>query len=341
MRKMEKRLKNTSATGENCPGTGWLFFLYKVPSRPVNKRMKIWRKLNKAGAIQFKGAAYVLPCTENHYEFFDWLVSEVSTLGGEAALIKTVHVENIKDDDLVKLFNEQRESEYQKPAKSVQNLARKVASIRKGSKMPDPGTLQVQLSKCLREYEEVHSLDFFASEAGVALHGKIEELRKTIESFAPENSLRKDTAISVKNTTDFQGKTWVTRPNPFVDRMAAAWLVKNFIDPGAVFSFVEESKLSQIDKHMVSFDVRNGEFTHVGDLCTFEVLLKAFDLKDKKLKKIAEVVHDLDMKDDKYSSAEAKGLENILSGIRNSSNNDSETLEKGMAIFAMLYAALT
>jgi hypothetical protein len=75
-------------------------------------------------------------------------------------------------------------------------------------------------------------------------------------------------------------------------------------------------------------------------MCTFKVLIKAFGLRDKILRKMAEVVHDLDMKDDKYK-AEAKGLEDILSGIRKSAKDDMESLEKGMSIFEMFYVSKT
>jgi hypothetical protein len=75
-------------------------------------------------------------------------------------------------------------------------------------------------------------------------------------------------------------------------------------------------------------------------MCTFKVLIKAFGLRDKILRKMAEVVHDLDMKDDKYK-AEAKGFEDILSGIRKSAKDDMESLEKGMSIFEMFYVSKT
>jgi len=326
---------------ENYSYSGWLFFIYRISSKPVNNRMKIWRKLNKAGALQFKGTAYLLPNDEDHYEFFDWLVSEVSSLGGEAAMIKADRVENIEDGDIVDLFNLQRESDYETPAKSLQNLERKVNSVQKGSKLQDAGKLKSQLKKYLKEYEEVKNLDFFSSKAGIELQGKTQNLRKKIEKVTQESTRKKSHAITIRNIVDYHGKTWVTRPNPFVDRMATAWLVKRFIDADAKFGFAGEENLARLEDNMISYDVRDGEFTHVGDMCTFEVVLTTFGLKEKRLKKIADIVHDLDMKDDKYSSAEAKGLEDILSGIRKSSPDDKEALEKGMAIFEMLYVALT
>ena len=91
----------------------------------------------------------------------------------------------------------------------------------------------------------------------------------------------------------------------------------------------------------VAFDVRGGEFTHVGDLCTFEVLVKSFRIKDKAVKKIAEIVHDLDVKDEKYGKPETAGVEDILSGIRKTAKNDADGLERGMAVFEMLYQSKT
>ena len=141
--------------------------------------------------------------------------------------------------------------------------------------------------------------------------------------------IRKQQAVIVpKSVKDYQGKIWVTRRNPFVDRMASAWLIKRFVDKEAVFQFMEEKEMANLDNNMVLFDVRGGEFTHVGDMCTFEMILKSFGLKDKGLKKVAELIHEIDLKDGKYESPEAKGIEEILTGIRKVGENDTEILEK-------------
>jgi hypothetical protein len=87
--------------------------------------------------------------------------------------------------------------------------------------------------------------------------------------------------------------------------------------------------------------MKGGEFTHHGELCTFEVLVKAFGVKDRAVKKIAQIVHDLDVKDDKYGNAEGSGVEEILSGIRKTAKDDHDALTRGMAVFEMLYQART
>ncbi|HSB51600.1 MAG TPA: chromate resistance protein ChrB domain-containing protein, partial [Dissulfurispiraceae bacterium] len=118
-----------------------------------------------------------------------------------------------------------------------------------------------------------------------------------------------------------------------------AWLIKKFVDVKAVFEFADEKDISKLGKGRVAFDVRGGGFTHTGDLCTFEVLLKAFGLKDKALRKIAEIVHQLDLKDDRYLAPEAKGVEEILLGLRKTAENDVDALAKGISVFEMLYAS--
>jgi hypothetical protein len=136
---------------------------------------------------------------------------------------------------------------------------------------------------------------------------------------------------------DYQHKTWVTRKRPFVDRFASAWLIKKFIDKNASFDFIDEKDLDNKNKNVIPFDIRGGRFTHAGNLCTFEVLMKSFGLKDRTMRKIAEIVHELDLKDDKFRAPEAKGIEDILSGIRKTAKDDHESLEKGISIFEMLY----
>lgn len=137
-------------------------------------------------------------------------------------------------------------------------------------------------------------------------------------------------------------KKWATRKRPFIDRMASAWLIRKFIDRNAEFMFMEEREIGLLaGKDAITFDVKDGDFTHHADLCTFEALVKSFGIKDKAVKKIAEIVHKLDVKDEKFKADEARGIEGLLSGIRKTAKTDAEALEKGMEVFEMLYASKT
>ena len=129
--------------------------------------------------------------------------------------------------------------------------------------------------------------------------------------------------------------------HPFVDRMASAWLIKKFIDSYAKFQFIDERETAKVEAETVTFDIKEGEFTHIGDMCTFEVIVKSFGVKDRIVRKIAELVHELDMKDDKFHSNEAAGIEDVLTGIRKTGKGDTDILERGIAVFEMLYASKT
>jgi len=320
---------------------GWLLFFYSVPSKPVSNRVRVWRRLAKAGAIQLKGAVYILPYNEEHTEFFQWLVSEVTSMKGDASFVKVENIETIKTDEIINLFNRQRERDYTALIKSAEELERKISSIRKGSISQNNKKLAKHLNRLNREFGGIRAVDFFSSKAGELLKKQIVALESSMKVILRSDVKDREIIFSAKQVSDYQNKIWVTRKKPFVDRMASAWLIKKFIDNGAVFKFIDEKDVSELGKNMISFDMRDGEFTHVGDLCTFEVLVKTFGLKDRTLRKISEIVHELDIKDEKYSNPEARGLEDILSGLRKTAKKDNELLEKGMSVFEMLYASKT
>lgn len=320
-------------------GSGWLLFFYSAPSKPVSNRMKIWRRLLKAGAVQFKGAAYLLPYRDDHYEFCQWLVSEVTAMEGEAAFVRVEKFETIKDDEIIQLFHRQRESDYRVVEKGLDEIENRIQAVKKRGRGQNDKKLPSQLSSCIKEFEEIRNRDFFSSKIGYALKKKIEILQSEMKKPAEPYIKRHSAIIVRRNIRDYQGRAWVTRKRPFVDRMASAWLIRKFIDQKAVFRFIDEKDWENLNRDTTAFDIAGGEFTHNGVHCTFEVLVKAFGIKDKAVKKIAGIVHELDLKDEKFTNPETKGIEEILSGIRRTSNNDTDALEKGMAIFEMLYAA--
>ncbi|MBI5640387.1 MAG: chromate resistance protein [Nitrospirae bacterium] len=320
-------------------GQGWLLFFYSIPSKPVSNRMKIWRKLSKAGTVLLKGAVYILPMSEEHHEFFQWLVSEVSSMGGEAAFTRVEAVDSIKDEEIKALFNVRQEGEYQAVGRSLDDIETRANSIRKGSKIQNGQGLLAQLVKVRKSYEETLKTDFFFSTAGAALRARIDALDAGIKGLTGTTAKAKPAVVSSRKTEEYQGRIWVSRKRPFVDRMASAWLIRRFIDRNAAFMLVDEKDLAAAGQAHVTFDVSGGAFTHLGDLCTFEVLMKSFGLRDKAVRRIAEVVHELDIKDDKYRNPETRGLEDILSGLRKSVKDDMKLLEKGMAVFEMLYVS--
>ncbi len=314
-------------------------FFYTVPSKPVNNRIKIWRKLAKAGAVQLKNTVYLLPSSEEHFEFFEWLTQEVAAMGGDGAFVQTQNIETMDDGDLKRLFSRQRENDYRDIEKKLETLERKVNAVTKGSGTRGTKQIEEQFHRLVRDLHAVIRIDFFSSEAGKKLKTRMDAVEGDLKRMSHGKKERPSPSLTSRRVEEYQGKEWVTRTRPFVDRMASAWLIRKYIDTNAKFTFTADHDAKHVDGDHVSFDIRGGEFTHQGDLCTFEVLVKTFGLSDKSLKKIAGIVHELDMKDGTYDTPEASGIEEILTGIRKTINDDAQALEKGMSVFEMLYAS--
>jgi hypothetical protein len=315
----------------------WLLFFYSVPSRPVRNRVAIWRKLHKAGALQFKGAVYILPCNEDHNELLAWLVSEVVSLKGEASFIRVEKTEMENNQQIIDLFNEQREIAYQRILREIEDIERELSSTKIGVASQYKKKLAKQIRKTHRDFEDIKKIDFFVSKTGLEAGTRIDGLVMAFNGLSGSEIEKHPGTMAASLIKDYQNKIWVTRKRPFVDRFASAWLIRRFIDENAAFSFIDENDLDNMAEDVVPFDIRGVRFTHAGDQCTFEVLMKSFNLKDKALRKIAEIVHELDVKDNKFRTSEAKGIEDILLGIRKTAKCDHEALGKGMAIFEMLY----
>ncbi|MEN8263576.1 MAG: chromate resistance protein ChrB domain-containing protein [Nitrospirota bacterium] len=321
----------------------WILFFYTVPSKPVKNRIKFWRRLAKAGAVQLKGAVYVLPHNEEHYEFCQWLMAEVAALGGDGDFVITDNFEMLSNNSIISLFKSQREEDYNAVEKKLNDLEVKLSSMEKGSKVKNAENLRVQLNKLLKEYTDIKGIDFFPPRASFEAGKKIISLQRKMTTVLKPSRIKetdkKKTTIHRRNPGDYKGRVWITRRNPFVDRMASAWLIRKFIDRDAAFQFIDQHERGNVDRNAVIFDMKDGEITHIGDNCTFEVLVKSFAIKDKAVRKIAQLVHELDIKDEKFSSPEAKGIGEILLGIRKTGRNDKDILKRGMDVFEMLYAS--
>jgi hypothetical protein len=312
-----------------------------VPASPVNNRVKIWRRLAKTGAIQFKNSVYVLPYSEVHYEFFQWLLNEVDAIGGDGGFVSVDKFESIKDDNVIAMFNAVREGDYAAIEKHLDEIDRNFVNVKMSANSAGVNSFKKvleRLNKLSNDYEEIKKIDFFSLCEKKTISKRLNNLKEDIVFQMNPSLVEKEKKIVLRKAEDYRGKRWITRKNPYVDRLSSIWLIKRFIDKDAVIAFQSENEMDfSSPADAIYFDVVGGEFTHIGDDCTFEVLVKSFGIKDSIVRAIAEVIHEIDMKDGKYKSADSAGVEKILSGMTKHVKSDAEAVNKAIEIFDFLY----
>jgi len=319
----------------------WLLFFYTVPAKPGNLRMRVWRRLIKMGAASLKGSVYILPYSEDHLEALHWLTGEVASLGGEAAFARVGTIETMGDEEIQALFNAQRENEFIPIEAALDALEVQLSSFEQQEDPKGLERIKVAFQKLLKDYRAIQGIDFFHSPKGSGLQERLEHFEERFTKLTGQPQVKRPKLAGPKRKEDYQDRVWMTRRNPFVDRMASAWLIRRFIDPKARFEFLEKDQMLAEVPNAASFDLPGGDFSHQQDRCTFEVLLETFSLRGKALRKMAEVVHELDLKDGKFPNPLTGGVESILLGIRKTAAGDHEALEEGIKIFERLYAALS
>ena len=308
----------------------WLVLIHKIPPKPNALRVKIWRRLQQVGAVAIKQSVYVMPISEQSYEDLSWMLKEIVGGGGDGSISEVRFVEGLTDEQIISLFQNSRKADYQK---IIQDANLLMAEWSSGKKDPrDPAVrASAQVAKLQHRIDEVAAIDFFqARERGTA-EILIKDLAARSSAGGSDSIVRKDDLDALG------GKIWVTRKNLFVDRIACGWIIRRFIDETAAFKFVD-SGTSTPKAGEVRFDMFDGEYTHEGDRCTFEVMVQRLGLQDHGLVALAEVIHDIDLKDSKYDHAETDGLSAMLTGLAASQPNDDKRMILGMQLIENLYA---
>jgi hypothetical protein len=288
----------------------WLLLLHQVPPNPPYLRAKILRRLKQIGAFALKNSAYLLPDSEEAAEDFQWILKEIRADGGDGWVLRTELVAGLTDDSIKESFREMRAADYR------QLLA-------------DAQPPEIGVRKIRKRFDEIVRIDFFDAP------GKLEVLNLMKDM---ERGLHKPEGVSAP-AAEFQGRRWITRRGIKVDRTACCWLILRFIDTNSAISFVDPNQYAHRDGE-IRFDMFEGEITHEGDRCSFEVLMKRCDLRAPALGALAEIVHDLDLKDAKFGRPETAGVAAMLEGLALRHQDDQQRMKEGLVIFDSLYARL-
>ena len=332
-------MKNTANKSEQ----DWILLVHQLPPKPTNLRVRIWRKLQKLGAVAIKNSVYVLPASEQAYEDFQWLKQEIESAGGEAAVFRAGSVEGATDREIIAAFRKTRDEEYAAISASLDGLTGAIREQFRGKHL-SAGRLslhETEIDKLHAELERVAANDFFDAAGKVAAFNAYERCQKIIRTAQgpATKAAQAKTKGGSLDVAKYQGRRWVTRRNLHIDRLASAWLIRQFIDKRPRFYFVSQGETVE---GAIPFDMFGAEFTHQGEDCTFETMLKRFGLSESKgLREIAEIVHDIDLKDDKFHRLEAAGLNAIIDGLSKVMRDDRKLVQQTSIVFDGLYALLS
>jgi hypothetical protein len=283
--------------------------------------------------VAIKNSVYALPAGEEAQEDLQWVLREVAKGGGDASIVEARFIDGLSDQQVIALFHAAREADYRELGVQAREVAGGLPK-----RGPPPANRRAEtasrVSRLRQRLTEVVALDFFGAPGREAVEGLVAGLEARMKPETEKSQHARPT-IPIESA---QGRTWVTRIGIKVDRMASAWLIRKFVDPKASFKFVP-AKGYRPQQGELRFDMFDAEFTHEGDLCTLEVLIGRFGLDDPGLRHIAEIVHDIDLKDAKYGREEAAGVAQLIAGIAAAHPSDEDRLVRGASLFDDLYAA--
>ncbi len=309
----------------------WILFSYSIPASNAKARMRTWRRISATGAAQLKTGLQILPNREDLLENITWLIGEVNSLGGEAIALQCAQVEGMADQQIEQLFQALVDPEFSQIQMEASSLLSMAEALADEGKIKEVSAV---LRKLRKRCEAVRERDFFPSGAAAktlkALDTISERLRK------PQQL---DPATARLDRAQYTGRTWVTRARPYIDRLGSAWLIQRFIDPQAQFRFLGAGESPNLDQGELPFDMAVGEFTHQGELITFEVLIRDFALHDPALVKMSELVKHIDVQEGALPD-DANLLKTLLDGLITLTGDDHLLLERANLLFDALHAGL-
>lgn len=315
-------------------GQPWLLLIHQLPPKPAYFRVKIWRRLQGIGAVAVKSTVYALPAGAETQEDLEWLLKEIVEGGGEAMMCEARLIDGLSDAQVRALFDTARNADYDAIADEARDLGRALDADCSEDKRAD---IRTQLRRLRKRVAAVARIDFFGAGGRESLEVVLDGLEAQAADDTAEDDATGGTSEAARtNARTLQGHAWVTRRDVHVDRIACAWLIRRFIDPEARIRFVA-GKGDAPRKGELRFDMFEGEFTHEGDQCSFEVLSARAGLTDPALQAIGEIVHDIDLKDNKFGREEAPGIAHLISGIAMANRDDDQRIALGAAIFDNLY----
>lgn len=294
-----------------------------LPTQNSTARMRVWRSLKASGAATIRDGVYLLPIT--HSEKFEAIAQDVISEQGSAYIFQAEASLNL---EIVSLFN--RNEEYEA-------IRKQLVDLNQNQNESEKKELLKQVRKLRKSFDALVEIDYYPSEIQGQTLNELVSLEHSIARLGETNEpVFTQAKIKRLLKKDYQNRVWATRKHPWIDRLASAWLIKNFIDESPQLIWLESP--SECPAHALGYDFDGAAFTHIDNFVTFEVLLHSFELETPALKKIAEIVHYLDVGG--FEPPEAIGIEKVIQGLRSQISNDDQLFELANYIFDGLYADL-
>lgn len=304
----------------------WSTLIMTLPTQPNAVRLRIWRNLKALGCAALRDGAYLLP--EAHTDLLAPIAAEVREHGGTAMLLTLTANDSAQRQEIEALFD--RTEAFTQWRDTATGLQAELAQITETE-------ARRRLRSVADALQALHRTDYYPSGAATQADGDLASLRQALDACFSrgEPAALPAHGITRLDTAQFQNQRWATRARPWVDRLACAWLIRRFIDPGARFVWLADPASPPAD--VLGFDFDGALFTHVGALVTFEVLIASFGLEaDPRLQRLARAVHYLDTGG--MPVPEAAGLEAVLAGLREVHANDDALTQAAAQVFDALYA---
>ena len=296
----------------------WLLLVFSLPAKNSSQRVEIWRKLQRYGVLPLRSSGYLLPNSAVNQERMEWLATTIRSYKGQASVIQVQGFDDLSPEQLKGSFIEARSRDYQRLLHDVKKFLALSSSRRPAG----------HLKRLRRRFQEIQEIDFFEN-----------SLRARLDSMLTRADESEVTKLKAKSKSgEYVGRLWMTRPRPGIDRVSSAWLIRRFIDAKARFVFATEPTSHP---NAIPFDMFCTEgFGHRGEDCTFETLCKQFAIRDSRVKRIAQIIHDADLGDDKFGRAEGQGLDRVLNGWAKQDLPDDDLLKRGIELIEGLYESM-
>lgn len=302
----------------------WLLLIHQIPARPIYLRARIRARLGRTGAVALKNSVYAVPDRESARARLAEISDEIRRGGGEVFVCEA-RFAPADEEKLIEASRQLRRREYEELTAAAEALLGAAGGRARGV----PAGTRARIPGLRRQLESIAAADPFGAPGRREAVATLQRLERRV-ALAARRPAEAD-ALS-----PWQGRTWVTRAGVHVDRIACAWFIRRFLDPGARIRFLGAGRAEPRPGEL-GFDMPGALFSHEEGRCSLETLLHRTGIEDPALRRIAGIVHDLDLKDSRHRHPETAGIEQLLSGMLAAHVDDHDRLERGATLFDDLY----